>query len=409
MRFPRHPPIVWLALAAVCASACDKEITDAQDTASLGGDGDGDGDGGSGDGDGDADEGDPPEGAPNCEPPEFELLGEFDLVGYAVDIAFGDVDQDGEQELVGIDDEGLLTWDRQSLDVERSTLDMAATSERYLALLHADVDGKLDAAVGLSSGHRLDQFVGHGNGGFSGGLSRDYHPDPIWYTMRMRVGGPHDWLVALHRVDDLPHHWFAVWSDPSAVEPVQEIPGPGNPFVGDLDGDGIDELVLSVEDATELRIGKVVGDEVQQVNVLDVDFDPWYSDCVSLAIGHLDGDEIADIGCIPYTYEEGDLKVRIWRGLGGLEYEPAGLIETHGQHWAQAAIGDTDGDGHNELVATGGAMLVTDGEGGFACAHEPFDANVTRLGDVDGDGDHELAVLHIGQNDALVQVYDRLP
>jgi len=165
-------------------------------------------------------------------------------------------------------------------------------------------------------------------------------------------------------------------------------PDPASVAVGDLDGDGLGDLVVldETEDVVSVRRGLPGRDFAPPVDhpVGDAGDGPR-----ALALADLDGDGLLDVATA--NQHSGDVTVRL--GLGDGTLGPAASFaagdDPHG-----LAAGDLDGDGALDLVVVALAparvrLLLGDGLGGFTWIDSfPVDRcpNVVALADLDGDG-----------------------
>ena len=214
--------------------------------------------------------------------------------------------------------------------------------------------------------------------------------------------------------------------------------------VGDLDGDGIDELVAGAWGGDMVQVFFLNADGTVRANQrigisqggLVGDIDNWFGHAVE-ALGDLDGDGVPDLAVgerlfgnnqgavwILFLNPDGTVKAeqRITQGEGGFS-GTLGQNERLGSSIAN--IGDLDGDGVIDLAvgAEGkngfrGALWIlylnpdgtvkadleiTEGQAGFNGPLEPedyFGSGVAATPDLDGDGVVDLAVGAIFDDDA---------
>lgn len=167
--------------------------------------------------------------------------------------------------------------------------------------------------------------------------------------------------------------------------------------IGDLDGDGEPELVFCTEDSiTAVHIdGKTVWtSKVREPSPFDGEG--------GLSIADIDGDGLSEVYVTSFV-EAGDFSYTLVHAFGhdGRELSDAGFPKTvMGDPWnCTPLIGDIDGDGQKELlVASAGAPIIAweaDGSTtpGFPILDLSTDLGSTpALGDLDQDGDVELMV-----------------
>jgi len=160
----------------------------------------------------------------------------------------------------------------------------------------------------------------------------------------------------------------------------------GDPIIGDVDGDGDNDVVVTSQDnkiyALEGATGSILWTYTASTMI-------WGSP----AMGDIDGD--------------GDMDVVVGDGLGmmfALEGSTGTLLWSHNNgsnyYWGGPAIIDVDGDGDMDIVAAegGGGNRVFAWEGSTGAvlwtytASGPFYAS-PAVGDVDGDGDNDVVIL----------------
>ena len=267
--------------------------------------------------------------------------------------------------------------------------------------------------------------------------------------------------VYLFRAADLPatqsvdasDAWITLWGSEEG-----DRLGRGVQIVPDMDGDGLDELVVSAEFGDEdngavyIFLGASLAARSGDVSVDDADIklidDISYSDAgfgFGLAPADYDGDGIGDIAVgAPYvhyaTYQAG--YVFVFRGvdiLGGGTFESSdhSVYRVIGEEnqgflgFSMTALDDLDGDGLPELAAGAYLTDVTGNDGGKAyillstggldvgAAHTGYKEitdvadttiwgqfggvrtghDLARMGDWDGDGLGDLVVGSVGYDD----------
>lgn len=210
--------------------------------------------------------------------------------------------------------------------------------------------------------------------------------------------GPAPYLRALSGIDG-----STLWEVQSGS--VNESIGRSLARIDDVDGDGIDDLIVGVGfGEVEVRSG-ADGSLVYAVSPpLGASLD--YGACVA-ALGDLDGDGLEDFGVGDPTFQSGQGRVHLHSGLdGGLLFsiDPPVL----GTAWFGATcdgLGDVSGDGVPDLVvgapasaastpASGMAWILSGADGAVLHALAPqadpnlggFGTKVASTEDVDGDG-----------------------
>lgn len=178
----------------------------------------------------------------------------------------------------------------------------------------------------------------------------------------------------------------------SSVELATGSPRPEWTIGADMDGDGVDEIVVSVD--RFIRIYRLEQGEPVLLSELRGEAERIFQDDVNRD-GHPD---IVGV-------DGGRLIVWINNGIGGLlpEWivaEDFGFGSSFSSSPRSTAMGDIDGDGYNDFVgirssasSEGTARIVWGGPGGFSPVQSvDFDRRIllVRIADVDGDGLSEL-------------------
>lgn len=184
--------------------------------------------------------------------------------------------------------------------------------------------------------------------------------------------------------------------------------GPGAMALGDLDGDGATDLVVATRtgghEVVDVLLGRRDGSfrrasgSPTEVHASAQTWKPM----VFLA----DVDEDGAIDVVTANGRRGTLEILRGDGRGGLAPSRSVALASDGGRF-YLALGDVDGDGHLDLVASHAsesspARLLTrrgDGQGGFADGPQApvtvlADAALELLADVDGDGRPDVVLSH---------------
>ncbi|NOT31815.1 MAG: VCBS repeat-containing protein [Planctomycetes bacterium] len=260
------------------------------------------------------------------------------LPGRAHILAIGDLDGDGDQDILATSDLETAIFFQESPGVFGVPQAIGAPARslfaRSVAVADLDCDGDLDALSMLAAG-----------------------PTIFFQEMPGSFGSPQ--LIG----------------DPFSVF------FPTSVAVGDLDGDG-DQDILSHSSSTEGLA--VYFQQAKGSYSLPIELTTAFSS--QLMIGDLDGDGDQDFSSGETAFFQD--------APGVFAREPAGLLPARSAAFS-AALGDLNGDGATDLVATDGSatFLCFQAEpGSFGPPERPtqtFSVDVA-IGDMDGDGDQDF-------------------
>ncbi len=161
-----------------------------------------------------------------------------------------------------------------------------------------------------------------------------------------------------------------------AGPPLQVGPMAGRPIAADMDGDGDQDIVIACgpccgrePDAASGHVRVLLNDGRGGL-ALSGDRIRIGDTALGAAVGDIDHDGALDV----VVYQHSSYEATVLRGDGRGGLTPAGSVTMHdgaSPHVHAAALGDVNGDGHLDLLATlvddhALAVLLGDGTGGFA-------------------------------------------
>ncbi len=404
MGFMRRLRVIHLVNAAVCCASCAAApVSDSGGTGDSDSGGSGDSDThGDGDGDGDGSpEPDPPPMLDPCEPLHFESTDLFQLTyTFAVDV--GDIDGQPGDEIVAYHQGEIISFANGVPTTTPHPLPFGGISSALL--LRADGDEHPDLIVSGPTNKdtgELYTFLGDGTGTFTYVGTRTF--DDALGGAAVAVGPATDAYVGASYLNKV--HIF-----PDALgDPVYTMTSYIDPMVGDVDGDGLDEIAIGVgigQDLVELWTRD--GDGYSATTTVDCAI-PGYYDRSKVVMGDVDVDGYDDLTCM--QERSGNIvAVTLLRSLGGFEFErqpTVGTVGTAGAEGFGDVVGDFDGDGANELLLGSEWYMRFGDDGNFACGgvvNPPLPYANLRVGDVDNDGRDEVVALDHSQDP--LRVYD---
>ncbi len=346
-------------------------------------------------------------------------LGGFPVTDDPVSVALGDLDGDGDPDIVSANEAGSnLTVFFQGSSPPALLGGPGTTSKpQSVAVGDLDVDGDLDIVSANEDGDDLTVFFQEGAGIFVlapplGGSPATDGPESVALG-DLDGDGDQDLLSANENASNLTVFFQESPGSFAPATPLGGFPatnGPESVALGDLDGDGDLDLVSANEDGDDLTAfyqwtpgSFVLGHSLGGPGKTD---DPH-----SVALGDLDGD--GDLDLVSANEDSSDLTAFFQETLGSVA--PAFQLGGPGVTLVprSVALGDLDGDGDLDLVSaneqgTNLTLLFQETPGLFAPPQALGGSPITdspvsvALGDLDGDGDLDLVSANEDGNDLTV-------
>jgi hypothetical protein len=325
--------------------------------------------------------------------------------------AIGDIDDDGDLEIIMTDEDYVYAWHHDGTLVSGWPISIgycASSPTLY------DLDQDHDLEVIISCGERINFYdratvhIWHHDGTYVEGwpqIITEYDYSIVEYGSPavgdINNDGTAEIIVGIRLSDDYDpaHGYVYVWHPNGTIMDGWPVPTMGwvesAPALADLDDDEDLEIILGT------FAGKVVVLHHDATNV-----EGWPQDCSSWlqdpAVADIDQDGILEIICVTVAYGS----VHIWKANG--TPLPGWPQDTDGRYiWESPIVGDISGDGHLEVLIKSSSKLYAWYHNGSRVPGFPLSTggsgSTPCLGDIDGDGDVELIV---GSTDKQVYVWD---
>lgn len=283
-------------------------------------------------------------------------------------LQFGDLDGDGDLDLVVACSGQTRVYQNNGtgtfVDVTATSLPIAGLTTYELALGDFDGDGDLDMVLGNDRGQQSRLYLNNGAGIFTDATAGRF---PVGY----------DHVIAL--------------------------------AVGDVDGDGDLDLIFAMGDFSRRRSHLYLNDGTGTfTDATAMRMPVGTYEARSVALGDVDGD--GDLDLVVGTWDQ-QSRLYLNAGTGFFTDETAMRMPVGTYHTRSIVFGDVDGDGHLDLILGNyeqqSRLYLNNGGGVFVDATVvllPARIHGTTgllLGDVDGDGDLDLVVKNFTQQTLL--------
>ena len=310
-------------------------------------------------------------------------------------VAVGDFNGDGRPDVVSADSKGsavgVLLGDGRG---RFAPVVLFATGARPESVAVGDFnkDGNQDVVTADSKGRTLSVLLGDGSGGFAPRVDFGAGPLPVAVAVGDFNGDGKQDLVTANLDWSAGSASGMLGDGAGGFAPRIEVPtGPASydVAVGDFNGDGRPDLATVVTDDLDGFAGVLLGDGTGHFSAMSTFFTSL--EPVAVAVGDLNGDGRQDLVTAQRLEGSGELGVLLGDGSGGFTGAAGGGRRISREVFC-VALGDVSGDGRQDVVSAKGSMVIVlrgNGRGGlakeldFPVGRGPSDVAVA---DLNGDG-----------------------
>jgi hypothetical protein len=331
---------------------------------------------------------------------------------YASDLAVGDIDNDGDLDLLtpveaqytGANVIAVRLNDGQGRFSAGAGINIGtSTSPTRLVLGDVDADGDLDLVVSYG-GFAVSVCLNQGSGTFATAVSVSNVPCSTLALGDVDADGDLDLVMASYQYSSLQvalNDGSGRFGTPSAA---LDSPNAMTVTLGDVDGDGDLDALSANPTGPRLYLNDGEGTFAAGVVL------PVAGEVRDVALGDLDADGDLDVAVSSHDASWlASLTLLRNQGNGSFATGPRVALGTYTN---RLCLGDLDHDGDLDAVATNGssddvALRLNDGTGTFSVlANVPVSTNpiALALADLDGDGDLDFAALQSATGGALVNI-----